>query len=117
TPEYNNSIPGVLQNTIDWLTRPPKEIPRVFRDKPVTVLGATPGPGGPRLAQAAWLPVLRTLGMRAWFGKQVFVTGADQVFGEDGRLVDETVKRRVTQLLAGFASFVTQASDRIAERK
>jgi len=66
TPEYNNSMPGVLKNAIDWLTRPAKDIPRVFGDKPVAIMGATPGGGGTRLAQTAWLPVLRTLGTRAW---------------------------------------------------
>src|SRR5690349_14078305 len=64
TPEYNNSIPGVLKNAIDWLSRPPADIPRVFRGRPVAIMGATPGPGGTALSQAAWLPVIRTLGMR-----------------------------------------------------
>src|SRR5215211_3945324 len=68
TPEYNNSIPGVFKNAIDWLTRPPADIARVFGGRPVAVMGATPGPGGTILAQAAWLPVLRTLGTLPWFG-------------------------------------------------
>src|SRR5690606_31977149 len=46
TPEYNNSIPGVFKNALDWLTRPPKDIARVFGDKPVAIMGATPGRGG-----------------------------------------------------------------------
>src|SRR6476620_9121653 len=33
TPEYNNSIPGVLKNAIDWLSRPAADIGRVFRGK------------------------------------------------------------------------------------
>lgn len=117
TPEYNNSMPGVLKNAIDWLTRPPKDIPRVFRDKPVAVLGATPGRGGTRLAQAAWLPVFRTLGMRPWFGKQIYVTSADKVFAEDGSLADETVKKLVSQLLVGFAGFVRHGAEMTSERK
>src|SRR5436190_9081472 len=64
TPEYNNSIPGTFKNAIDWLTRPASDIARVFANRPVAVIGATPGRGGTILAQAAWLPILRTLGTR-----------------------------------------------------
>ena len=106
TPEYNNSIPGVFKNAIDWLTRPSSDIPRVFGDRPVGLMGATPGRGGTRLAQAAWLPVLRTLGTRPWCGKQLYVAGAAKVFDADGRLVDETVKRLLTEFMAGFVKFV-----------
>jgi chromate reductase len=34
TPEYNNSMPGVLKNAIDWLTRPASDVPRVFPQSP-----------------------------------------------------------------------------------
>lgn len=39
TPEYNNSIPGVFKNAIDWLSRPPEDIQRVFGGKPVALMG------------------------------------------------------------------------------
>src|SRR5512145_1545698 len=68
TPEYNNSMPGVAKNAIDWLSRPSSDIARVFRDRVVGVIGASPGVRGSALAQVAWLPVLRTLGTRPWFG-------------------------------------------------
>lgn len=106
TPEYNNSMPGVLKNAIDWLSRPAKDIPRVFGNKPVAIMGATSGAGGTRLAQTAWLPVLRTLGTRAWFGKQLYVAGAAQVFDAEGRLVDERIKKLLSELMVGFAAFM-----------
>jgi chromate reductase len=106
TPEYNNSMPGVLKNAIDWLSRPPKDIPRVFGGKPVAIMGATPGTGGTRLAQASWLPVLRVLGTRAWSGRQLYVTGAAQAFDAEGRLVDEKIRQLLSALMAGFAAFV-----------
>src|SRR5882672_2027130 len=39
TPEYNNSVPGVLKNAIDWLSRPAADIPKVFGNRPVAVMG------------------------------------------------------------------------------
>src|SRR3989442_9011341 len=42
TPEYNNSIPGVAKNAIDWLSRPPADIARVFGGKAVAIIGASP---------------------------------------------------------------------------
>jgi NAD(P)H-dependent FMN reductase len=107
TPEYNNGIPGVFKNAIDWLSRPPKDIRRVFGDKPVGLMGATPGRGGTRLAQLAWLPVFRTLGMRPWFGKQLHVGGAAEAFSEEGRLVDDKIRELLTEYIDGFARFVT----------
>jgi NAD(P)H-dependent FMN reductase len=106
TPEYNNSIPGVMKNAIDWLTRPPGDIPRVFANRPVGIMGATPGAVGTRFSQTAWLPVFRTLRMRPWFGKQLYVGNADKVFDASGRLVDEKLRKRLEAYVAGFADFV-----------
>jgi len=106
TPEYNNSIPGVFKNAIDWLSRPPADIPRVFGGRPVAVIGASPGPFGTLLSQTAWLPVLRTLGTRAWFGGRLQVSRAGDVFDANGNLVDERVREQLRKLLDGFVKFV-----------
>jgi NAD(P)H-dependent FMN reductase len=106
TPEYNNSIPGVLKNAIDWLTRPPSDIRRVFGGRPVGVIGITPGQGGTALAQAAWLPVLRTLGTAPWFGARVMGSSAASVFDGQGRLQDPKVLERLREYMTGFAEFV-----------
>src|SRR5260370_9411868 len=58
TPEYNNSIPGVFKNAIDWLSRPSSDIKRVFGGRPFAIMGASPGGFGPPLSQAAWLPAM-----------------------------------------------------------
>jgi chromate reductase len=105
TPEYNNSIPGVLKNAIDWLSRPPSDIARVFRGRPVGVIGATPGPGGTALSQAAWLPVLRTLGTRPWFEGRVLISGAGKVFDSEGHLADAAARDRIRTFVEGFAAF------------
>lgn len=117
TPEYNNSMPGVFKNAIDWLSRPPDDIVRVFGDKPVALLGATPGTGGTRLAQSAWLPVLRTLGTRAWAGEQLYVAKAGQVFDPSGTLIDDKIRSLLSEFMAGFVAFVNTPSGRGASRR
>lgn len=105
TPEYNNSLPGVFKNAIDWLSRPPKDIPRVFRDRPVALMGATPGGFGTILSQNAWHPVLRTLRMRPWFGGRMMVSKANGVF-EGGELKDDDSREKLAEFVRGFADFV-----------
>ena len=105
TPEYNNGIPGVFKNAIDWLSRPPSDAARIFRDRPFAVIGASPGGFGTILAQSAWLPVLRTLGVRYWSGGRLMVSRAQQVFDESGGIRDEALRAQIQEFVAGFAAF------------
>lgn len=109
TPEYNNSLPGVFKNAIDWLSRPPGDRVRVFGGRRVGVIGATPGNFGTAFSQTAWLPVLRTLGMRPWFDRQLYISGAMQLFDEDGMLTDDKMRKRVKSYMAGFAAFLSSS--------
>jgi len=106
TPEYNNSIPGVMKNAIDWLSRPPADIARVFKGRPFAIMGATPGQGGTLLSQAAWLPVLRTLGTLPYFEGRLGVSGASKVFDKDGNIVDDAIRARLETFVKGFVEFV-----------
>jgi chromate reductase, NAD(P)H dehydrogenase (quinone) len=108
TPEYNNSIPGVFKNAIDWTSRPPSDTARVYRGKPIGVIGATPGGGGTGLAQIAWLQILRTLGTVPFFGARVAVANAAKVFDEHGALTDASVRTQLQSYLAGFVDFVAR---------
>jgi chromate reductase, NAD(P)H dehydrogenase (quinone) len=114
TPEYNNSIPGVFKNAIDWLSRPPADIPRVFGGKPVAMIGASPGSFGTILSQQAWLPVLRTLGTRAWFGGRLVVSRAGHIFDEVGRIADDATKEQLRQFIDGFVTFIRSIASREA---
>lgn len=108
TPEYNNSIPGVMKNAIDWLSRPASDIPRVFGGRRVAMMGATLGQGGTALAHAAWLPVLRTLGCELWPGPRMFVSGAAKAFDADGHLVDDAIRAKLATFMSGFAAYVSR---------
>jgi chromate reductase, NAD(P)H dehydrogenase (quinone) len=105
TPEYNNSIPGVFKNTIDWLSRPASDIKRVFGGKPVALIGASPGGFGTILSQNAWLPVLHTLGTAFWSEGRLMVSRAATVFSPDGTLADPKIREQLQGFLAGFVAF------------
>lgn len=105
TPEYNNSIPGVFKNAIDWLSRPDSDIKRVFGGKPVAVIGASPGGFGTILSQNAWLPVLRTLRAEFWGGGRLMVSRAQSVFNQDGTFADQKIEEQLRKYLEGFVAF------------
>ena len=106
TPEYNSGIPGVLKNAMDWASRPPSDSAKVLGNKPVAIIGASPGNFGTILAQNHWLPVMRTLGARLWSGGRLMVTQAGMAFDAEGRLTDDATRQRLQVFMAGFAAFV-----------
>jgi len=106
TPEYNASMPGVLKNALDWLSRPGSDIARVFGGKPVAVMGATPGGLGTINAQQAWLPVLRAFRTRPWFGGSMMLSRAHELFDADGQLTDSATRERLEAYLQGFVAFI-----------
>lgn len=116
SPEYNNGIPGVFKNAIDWLSRPASDIPRVFGNRPVGLIGATIGRGGTAMAQAAWLPVLRTLGAQLFVGERLQVASAGSAFDASGALTDASVRSLLEKYMAGFARFVERQRASSVER-
>ena len=111
TPEYNNGVPGVFKNAIDWLPRPAGDIGRVFGDRPDAIIGASPGNFGTLLAQNGWLSVLRTLGTRPWFGGRLLAPRAGELFDEEGRLNDAAMRDRLASFMAGFVGFIDGAGE------
>jgi chromate reductase len=103
TPEYNWGIPGFLKNAIDWASRPASDIPQVFGDLPVALIGAG-GSGGTRLAQSAWLSVFRYLQMRPWSAEALYVDRARERFDEHARLTDEATRDQLRAVVTAFAA-------------
>lgn len=110
TPEYNNSIPGVLKNGLDWLSRPSGEGARLFGAKPVAVIGATPGGFGTVQAQDAMLSVLRAFGCDAWFGGRLMLSHASAAFDADGHLTEEKLLNQLRSFVEGFVTHIRQRS-------
>jgi NAD(P)H-dependent FMN reductase len=106
TPEYNNSVPGVAKNAIDWMSRPPADSSRVFGGKPVAILGASPGSFGTVLSQSAWLPVFRILGADFWSGTRFALPRAGNVIGSNGDITDNATQELLAKFVGGFVAYV-----------
>jgi len=106
TPEYNQSLPGVLKNAIDWLSRPSPD--EVLAGKPVAVIGASSGRWGARLAQAALRQVLYATEARVLPAPNLYVREAGRLFDADGRLLDAATREALAALLPAFARWIAQ---------
>ena len=110
TPEYNSSIPGVLKNAIDWVSRPVATNP--LRNKPVAVIGASTGMFGAVWAQAELRKVLASTGARIVEG-EVAVGHAHTRFDDEGRLSDPNLEEQVRAVVQALLEEV-QVRDQIA---
>ena len=105
TPEYNYSVPGVLKNTIDWLSRGQDS---ALAGKPAALMGASPGGFGTVRAQHHLRQVAAGANMLVMVRPEVHVARADTKFDANGRLNDETTRRNVAALLEAFAAWALQ---------
>ena len=104
TPEYNHSVPGVLQNAIDWASRPAMKSP--LADKPVGIMGASPGALGAARAQQHLKLVLMATLAQVLPHPGVSVGLAAEKFDAEGRLVHEPTRQFVAAYLAAFAAWI-----------
>ncbi|MGZ8702250.1 MAG: NADPH-dependent FMN reductase [Gaiellaceae bacterium] len=107
TPEYNSSIPGVLKNALDWVSRPVATNP--LRNRPAAVVGASTGAFGAVWAQAELRKVLAAIGARVVDG-EVAVGHAPTRFDEDGRLEDESLQEQLEETIE---TLLTEADARV----
>ena len=100
TPEYNYSVPGVLKNAIDWASRPFGD--SAWKDKPVAIMGASPGELGSARAQYHLRQVLVSLNMHCLNTPEVMIAKASERFDSRGMLVDQKASDLIRQLLQGL---------------
>jgi chromate reductase len=101
TPEYNQSIPGVLKNVIDWLSRDDALV-----NKPAAVIGATAGRWGTRLAQSTLRHVLAATESRVMPAPSLFLAHGERLFDANGRFIDPGHEERLREVLAAFAAWI-----------
>jgi chromate reductase len=105
TPEYNRSVPGVLKNAIDWVSRPYGN--SAFNGKPVGVVGASIGPVGTAIAQSDLRHIVAFLNMKLMGQPEVYVANAMGLpFDDNGILTDERWRKNLQEYVDAFVAWV-----------
>jgi len=106
TPEYNYSMPGVLKNAIDWVSRLPNQ---PFANKPVAIQSASQGLLGGARAQYHLRQSLIFLDAFTFNRPEIFIGSAKGKFDEaKGELTDQAARDLIKQQLEGFAKFIAR---------
>jgi chromate reductase len=109
SPEYNYSVPGLLKNAIDWASRAPDQ---PFADKPVAIMGASPGLLGTARMQYHLRQCFVFLDARVLSKPEVMIGQATQKFDSEGNLTDDATANMIGALLAALAAW----TDRLRPR-
>ena len=111
SPEYNSSIPAVLKNALDWLSRPHAPEPGVspYRDKVAGLLSSSPGALGGLRGLVHLRQILQNVGCLV-VSEQFALGNAGSAFTADGELADSrqaegvaAVVRRLIDVAARLA--------------
>ena len=102
SPEYNHAVPGVLQNAIDWASRPPDQ---PFKGKPVAIMGASTGRMGTVRMQHSLRTTLDSLEAHTLLKPEVMIGNARDCFDETC-LIDDKAREVVGRLMAAFEGWV-----------
>lgn len=109
TPEYNYSYPGVLKNAIDWASR---GATRPFHDKPVAVIGASPGNFGAVRAQTDLRRLMSAVSGAVLPRPELLVTNVHTKIDDQGIITDEATLKVYRTLLGNFIEFIKHHSSR-----
>jgi chromate reductase len=108
SPEYNKSIPGVLKNALDWVSRI-KGNP--WKDKPLALIGAADGREGGARAGFALRLAMTPFRPRMLTGPEVQVAHSRQAFDADGRLMDERYVKALSTLMEDLRREVRRGTE------
>jgi chromate reductase, NAD(P)H dehydrogenase (quinone) len=106
TPEYNDGIPAVLANAIDWGSRLPGRAP--LHGKPVAIVGASPSQVGTARAQLYLRQLLHHVQARLLPPPELLVAKAHERFDPELRLNDESTRKVLTTVLVRFSGWIAR---------
>lgn len=107
TPEYNRSIPPVLKNALDWVSRP-QVAPGTgaWAGKAAAIAGVSPYSLGAVSAAFHLRQVLTFLNMQPMQQPEFYLTFAAEKFDDQGRLIDQVTKNHIDGFWAAFVPFM-----------
>lgn len=108
SPEYNRSIPAVLKNAIDVLSRPYGQ--NALDGKPAAIITSSPGALGGFGANHHLRQVLMCLNVRTLPTPEAYIGDAANLFDEEGRLVNPQVAEFLTKFMCTFDEWVKMLS-------
>jgi chromate reductase, NAD(P)H dehydrogenase (quinone) len=104
TPEYNHTIPGVLKNAIDWISRLPNQ---PFAGKKVAIQSASPSLFGGLRAQLHLRHAFVYLDARPLNKPEVIIAQVNtKIDPATGELTDQAMRGFIADQLKAFAAFV-----------
>ena len=98
-------MPGVLKNALDWASRSPE---RALNNKPVAIVGATPGRWGTVRSQLALRQMLLFPACRVMPAPVMTLAGAREHFDAEGNLTDGETRAQLVAVLDAFATWIRQ---------
>lgn len=106
TPEYNHSIPAFLKNAIDWFSR----VDKVMVNKPVMIVGSSPGALGTARAQMHLRQILNSPGIAALTlpGNEVFIGAVNEKIDETGKLIHEPTIQFIDNVMDNFINWINK---------
>lgn len=98
SPNYNGSMPGVVKNLLDWMSRSEdgKDARDIFKGKKVAIMSASPGKSGGAGGLAHLQYVIEKLGGSVP-EKKVSVAKANTQFDQSGHLINATTRDAVSK--------------------
>jgi chromate reductase, NAD(P)H dehydrogenase (quinone) len=96
TPEYNHGVPGVLKNTLDWISRP--VFNSVLKNKPVTIITSSLAFTGGVRAQYQLRETLTSMLAHVVPGPEVVVGGVHTKFQDEAFLDQPTLDFMLSSL-------------------
>lgn len=108
TPEYNSTIPGVMANAIDWLSR----VDRVMIGKPSWIVGSSMGLLGSVKAQGHLRDILFSSGISSPLlpGNEAYIGLVHEKFNEKGELTDESTIQYLDLVANNFVKWMKEQS-------